>query len=135
MKKHKVILIGCGIMAQQHIARFEAVADKVEISAVVDIVKERAQAVSDLLENHPPVFTDYHDALPYGDAVLQSMPHHLHAQCVIDCLDAGLHVLSEKPLAKYQKITIETTFNPEIQNKVQNSIISDEYDKTIIISN
>jgi hypothetical protein len=37
-------------------------------------------------------------------------------------------ILSEKPLAKYQKITIETTFNPEIQNKVQNSIISDEYE-------
>ena len=40
--KHKIILIGCGIMAQQHSARFEAVADKVEITALVDIEIERA---------------------------------------------------------------------------------------------
>ena len=101
--KHKVILIGCGVMAKLHTARFEAVKDKVEISAVVDIEKDRAQAVSDLLENHPPVFTDYHDALSYGDAALIVLPHHLHAQCTIDCLNAGLHVLAEKPLANSEK--------------------------------
>ena len=97
--KHKVILIGCGIMAKQHIARFEFVKERAEISAVVDVDRERAQALSDLLPNHPPVFTDYREAFPYGDTVLQSLPHHLHAQCTIDCLDAGLHVLAEKPLA------------------------------------
>ena len=31
--KHKVILVGCGIMAKQHSVRFEAVKDRVEISA------------------------------------------------------------------------------------------------------
>ena len=97
--KHKVILVGCGIMAKQHSVRFEAVKDRVEISAVVDIVRERAQAVSDLLPNHPPVLTDFHDALPYGSAALLVLPHHLHAQSTIDCLNAGLHVLVEKPLA------------------------------------
>ena len=65
--------------------------------AQIDAAK--AQAVSDILPNHPPVFTDYHDALEYGDVVLQCLPHHLHAACVIDCLNAGKHVLAEKPLA------------------------------------
>ena len=97
--KHKVILIGCGSMAKQHASRLEAVRDRVEISAVVDIERERAQAVSDLLPEHPPVFTDYHDALSLGEAALQVVPHHLHAAVTIDCLDAGLHVLAEKPLA------------------------------------
>ena len=101
--KHKVILIGCGIMAQQHSARFEAVADKVEISALVDIEIERAKAVSDLLPNKPPCFTDYHEALTLGDAALIVLPHHLHAQCTIDCLNAGLHVLAEKPLANSEE--------------------------------
>ena len=55
--KHKVILIGCGIMAKQHSARFERVKDRAEISAVVDIERERAQTLSDLLPNHPPVCT------------------------------------------------------------------------------
>ena len=99
MKKTRVILIGCGTMAKQHLIRFEAVQNRIEITAAVDIRPELAQAFSDQLPNHPPVFTDYHDALPYGDAALVVLPHHLHAQCGIDCLNAGLHVLMEKPLA------------------------------------
>ena len=97
--KQKLILIGCGGMAKNHVARFESLEDRLEVTAVVDIDVSKAQAVSDLLSNHPPVFTDYHDALPLGDVVLQVLPHHLHAECTIDCLNAGKHVLAEKPLA------------------------------------
>lgn len=97
--KHKLILIGCGGMAQSHAVRLSALGDRLEVGAVVDLRPEKAQAVSNLLENHPPVFTDYHDALEYGDVVLQCLPHHLHASCTIDCLNAGKHVLAEKPLA------------------------------------
>ena len=97
--KHKLILIGCGGMAKNHTERFSALEDRVEISAVVDIDRAKAQAVSDLLPNHPEVFTDYHDALEYGDVVLQVLPHHLHMECTIECLNAGKHVLAEKPLA------------------------------------
>lgn len=99
MKKHKLILIGCGGMAKGHASRFESLEDRLEVGAVVDINPEKAQAVSDILPNHPPVFTDYHDALAYGDVVLHCLPHHLHASCTIDCLNAGKHVLAEKPLA------------------------------------
>ena len=97
--KHKLILIGCGGMAKNHVSRFESLEDRLEVAAVVDIDREKAQAVSDLLPNHPPVFTDYREALPYGDLVLQCLPHHLHAECTITCLNAGKHVLAEKPLA------------------------------------
>ena len=97
--KHKLILIGCGGMAKIHAARFENLTDCLEVAAVVDLDLNKAQAVSDLLPNHPPVFTDYHDALPLGDVVLQVLPHHLHAACTIDCLNAKKHVLAEKPLA------------------------------------
>ena len=97
--KHKLILIGCGGMAKNHVSRFESLEDRLEVAAVVDIDREKAQAVSDLLPIHPPVFTDYREALPYGDLVLQCLPHHLHAECTITCLNAGKHVLAEKPLA------------------------------------
>ncbi len=97
--KHKLILIGCGGMAKNHASRLEPLFDRLDVAAVVDIDAVKAQAVSDILPNHPPVFTDYHDALEYGDVVLQCLPHHLHAECVIDCLNAGKHVLAEKPLA------------------------------------
>ena len=97
--KHKLILIGCGGMAKNHVSRFENLEDRLEVVAVVDIDTAKAQAVSDLLPNHPPVFADYREALPLGDLVLQCLPHHLHAECTIACLDAGKHVLAEKPLA------------------------------------
>ena len=97
--KHKLILIGCGGMAKQHASRFESLFDRVDVTAVVDLDIAKAQAVSDLLPNHPPVFTDYKEALPYGDLVLQVLPHQLHAEVTIDCLNAGKHVLAEKPLA------------------------------------
>ena len=96
--KHKLILIGCGGMAKNHVSRFENLEDRLEVVAVVDIDTAKAQAVSDLLPNHPPVFADYREALPLGDLVLQCLPHHLHAECTIACLDAGKHVLAEKPL-------------------------------------
>ena len=97
--KHKLILIGCGGMAKNHVSRFENLEDRLEVVAVVDIDTAKAQAVSDLLPNHPPVFADYREALPLGDLVLQCLPHYLHAECTIACLDAGKHVLAEKPLA------------------------------------
>ena len=86
-------------MAKNHVSRFENLEDRLEVVAVVDIDTAKAQAVSDLLPNHPPVFADYREALPLGDLVLQCLPHHLHAECTIACLDAGKHVLAEKPLA------------------------------------
>lgn len=99
MEKHRLGLIGCGSMAKTHVGRFEACRDRMEVTALVDIVPERAKALSELLPNHPPIFTDYHTALPYCDVVLQALPHHLHAACTVDCLNAGKHVLCEKPLA------------------------------------
>ena len=46
-----------------------------------------------------PCFEDYRDMLKSGfiDAVLISVPHRLHAKIAIDALEAGLHVLTEKP--------------------------------------
>jgi predicted dehydrogenase len=47
------------------------------------------------------VFTDYREMIEKGglDAVVISVPDDLHYPMVMDALDAGLHVLCEKPLA------------------------------------
>ena len=72
--KHKLILIGCGGMAKTHAGRMETLEDRVEVAATVDIDLKKAQAVSDLLPNHPPVFADYHDALELGTWCCRSSP-------------------------------------------------------------
>lgn len=47
-------------------------------------------------------FTDYRELLDLGlvDAVSLALPHHLHAPVALDCLQAGVHVFVEKPIAR-----------------------------------
>ena len=45
-------------------------------------------------------YTDYRDMLTdKPDVVLISLPHNLHYQAALDAIDAGCHVLVEKPIA------------------------------------
>lgn len=103
MSKLKIGLFGCGGMARAHAGRFEGLSDRMEVTAVVDIETKRAQAVADLLPNRPLVTDDYRKALPVIDAALVVLPHHLHHPVTIDCLNAGKHVLCEKPLANTEQ--------------------------------
>ena len=86
-------------MARSHASRFEAVLDRIEVTAVVDIERDRAQALADLLAGDLRVETDYRNIYDSVDAVLIVVPHHLHHRVTLDCLGAGKHVLVEKPLA------------------------------------
>lgn len=98
-KKTRIAIIGCGGMARSHARRFDTVLDQLEVTAAVDIVRERAQAVADLLPGEVHVAEDYREILPLVDAVILVLPHHLHHPVAIECLNAGKHVLVEKPLA------------------------------------
>lgn len=74
----------------------------VEVLAICDINGDRARAVAN--EFHLPfAFTDFREMLaqlrPQLDAVQISSPNVYHAQMSIDALEAGLHVLCEKPMA------------------------------------
>lgn len=105
MEKVRVALVGCGRVASVHAEALRAL-DITELVACVDIRRERAEQFS---ENYTggkaKVFTDYRDALKLDevDAVQICLPHHLHAPVTIDALNAGKHVLTEKPMA----ITLE----------------------------
>lgn len=99
MGRIRIGIIGCGGMARSHASRFDDVLDRIEVTAVVDVDRDKAQAVADLLADGPVVETDYRRILDRTDAVLVVLPHHLHHPVAIDCLDAGKHVLVEKPMA------------------------------------
>ncbi|MCB0112179.1 MAG: Gfo/Idh/MocA family oxidoreductase, partial [Caldilineaceae bacterium] len=47
------------------------------------------------------VFTDYHDMIKHGrlDGIMVAAPDDLHFEMTMAALDAGLHVLCEKPMA------------------------------------
>lgn len=99
MDKIKVGVIGCGSIAiHRHVPEYAA-NPNVEIVALCDVVKERAEALADKYGG--TVYTDYMDVINREDidAVSVCLPNYLHAPVSIAALEAGKHVLCEKPMA------------------------------------
>ncbi|MGV3723571.1 MAG: Gfo/Idh/MocA family protein [Actinomycetota bacterium] len=101
MAKLGIAIIGSGGIARNaHLPGFKALEDRVRIVACSDINEEAARkAATDF--DIPHVFTDYREMLKMDeiDAVSICTPNYLHLQPTIDALEAGKHVLVEKPLA------------------------------------
>lgn len=100
-KKLKIGLIGTGMICNwAHIPGYEKMSDDCEIVWACDLIEDKAQEVA---KKHgiPKVTTDYQDILndPEIDAVSVMTPNIAHMQPTIDALNAGKHVLCEKPLS------------------------------------
>jgi len=93
-------------MAKVHANRFTPLAERLELVAAVDLEKERAQAVANLVPGARAA-TDYREVLDEVDAVLLVLPHHLHHPVAMECLAAGKHVLVEKPMANSERECLE----------------------------
>lgn len=99
MNKINVGVIGCGSIAEhRHLPEY-GFNQHVNIFAVCDIVPKRAEAASQKYGSL--VYTDYKALLknPEIDAVSVCTPNYLHAEMTIAALNAGKHVLCEKPMA------------------------------------
>jgi predicted dehydrogenase len=95
-------IIGSGGIARTaHMPGYRA-CEKVgaRILAVSDINPETARRAADEFDV-PHIFTDYRELLERDDidAVSICTPNYLHMQPTVDALEAGKHVLVEKPLA------------------------------------
>ena len=101
MEPLRVGLIGCGGMMRTHAANVNLVED-IEIVAVCDIIRKRAEAVAEIL-NHPYVTTDFEELTDKVDAVLVALPHDLHYECGVFFARHGKHVLMEKPLCNTEE--------------------------------
>ncbi len=80
--------------------RYLADMDDVEMVAVADVVEESAQQRCQEFDI-PQAFTDYRKMLRQvkAEAVSVCTPNGQHAPCAIAALNAGAHVIVEKPLA------------------------------------
>mgnify|MGYP003248219840 CR=1 FL=1 len=100
----KYALIGCGRIATNHIKA--VVNNGLELVAVCDILPQHMQA---LLEKHGleadetiARYTDYKKLLAEHqelELVAIATESGLHAQIALDCIDAGVNVIIEKPMA------------------------------------
>ncbi len=109
MRKLGIALVGAGFMGIRHIRGYAALHDagvaQAEVVAILDLNREVAERAADeaeiLLGRRPAVYTDLVDLLQDAaveaiDIVTDPRTHHTIA---ITAMDAGRHVLCEKPLA------------------------------------
>ncbi len=100
MKKVKVGIIGCGTIANTaHIPAYSQ-NQYAEMAYFCDIIPERADKAA--IMNGGKAVYDYKEVLndPEVEAISVCTPNHFHAQISIDALNAGKHVLCEKPAAR-----------------------------------
>jgi predicted dehydrogenase len=100
MNKIRIGIIGAGNISKFHVRGHQANSDLIEIAAVCDIVKERAEAAAKDW-GAKKIYTDYAKLAkdPDIDAVDICTPHNMHAAPAVAAAEAGKHVLLEKPIA------------------------------------
>lgn len=101
-RKTRVGIIGVGGIARgAHIPGYQKLPD-VELVAFCDIIPERAkQGVEEFGAPGAKAYEDYRELLARDDidAVSVCTPNAVHAEITIAALDAGKHVICEKPMA------------------------------------
>ncbi len=113
--KIRLGIIGCGGIARgRHITGLtqlkRAGLDNFEVTAVCDTVEENVSAAAQYLQReqgaNPEPFSDWQECLTRApvDAVDICLPHGLHHVVGIAALEAGLHVVVEKPYT----VTVKT---------------------------
>lgn len=100
MDKLRFLILGAGSMGRYHVRRLLPVKE----AAIVGLVDPAESSIGAMREAYPeladtPAWADYRQALreAQADAAIIITPHNQHLEHGMACLDAGLHVLMEKP--------------------------------------
>lgn len=104
MKEVRYGIVGAGNQGTYYALRLDA--NEVPLSrltAVADINPVKLEAIRGKLSDGVKYYTDYKQMLDDGvcDAVLVVVPHYSHPEIVIECLNRGVHVITDKPAAVY----------------------------------
>jgi len=100
MKKLRLGIVGLGNMGRAHCSTIlEGKVPRCELTAVCDSNPEKLTSYADLKS-----FTDVSAMITSGeiDAILIATPHYSHTTIGIEALNAGLHVLVEKPISVHK---------------------------------
>ncbi|MBQ2929871.1 MAG: Gfo/Idh/MocA family oxidoreductase [Clostridia bacterium] len=99
LQQVRAAVIGYGGIGSAHTACIaQGKVPGMQLAAVCDVNPAKRAVVA---ERFPGVrcAADFHDLLDGSiDAVIIAVPHPMHCEIAVECLRAGLHVLTEKPL-------------------------------------
>lgn len=97
----KYAIIGCGRISPNHIAA--AIENKLEIVALCDVVPENMQDKINKFDLPKSIrlYTDYKELLikEKPDLIAICTESGKHGQIALDCIEAGSHLIIEKPIA------------------------------------
>jgi len=120
-KKLKVGIIGCGWIAEAHLAEYKKMPD-VEIVAFADLIPGKAQAFAERYGVSGRYYNSHAEMLDAEelDAVSVCTYNRTHAECTIYALNKGVNVLLEKPLC----VTTEEALEIRKAEKASKKILS-----------
>lgn len=97
MSKLRAAVIGVGYLGHFHAQKY-ALLEEAELAGVVDADPERARTIATALHTRP--YTDYRELLGSIDVASIVVPTEHHHRVAQDCLEAGVHILLEKPVTE-----------------------------------
>jgi predicted dehydrogenase len=120
-------VIGCGGMANGHMTSIkrrmiEGGKDNVQMVAVCDLYDKRLDAAAQLTGGKP--YKRYEELLANKDIdyVLNATPEHWHCKIILDAIDAGKHLYSEKPMTRTveqaKKVMAKAQANPKLKIQI-----------------
>lgn len=99
MKILRVAFVGCGGVGAHYLSVYREL-DFVEVVVCVDADPGRAEGAALTLGGEPRASSDFAGALDRSvDVVVINTPNHLHREQAMAALEAGKHVLLQKPVA------------------------------------
>ena len=110
MDKVRFGIIGVGNMGSSHAKNlFKGEIKNAVLGAICDLKESRREWAKKEFGEDLPIFENYKDLLASGtcDVVIIATPHYLHPVIAIDAFNAGLNVISEKPVGVYTKAVRE----------------------------
>ena len=98
-RKIRLGMVGCGRVSQKHFDALTQHQDNIELVAVCDQVKDKADQAS--AKMHSKAYTDIEEMLEKEklDIVTVATPNGYHSQHVKLIADHHVHVITEKPMA------------------------------------
>lgn len=97
----KVGLLGAGGITAAHIAGFKNCEDRAVVTAIADPRHDVAKARSEALGG-AEIYSSWEELIENADvdALDICLPHHLHHPAAMAGIRKGLHILTEKPIAR-----------------------------------
>jgi UDP-N-acetyl-2-amino-2-deoxyglucuronate dehydrogenase len=121
--RRAVAIVGAGVIGTHHGLVVSQLADRLELAAVVDVAIDRAEKLAAERGGRP--FASLAEALNSVDVdiVVVCVPTGLHGDVAIEALDAGKHVIVEKPA--------ETTV-PKVDEIIKAQQKAQQKDRTLV---